>query len=154
MLGFGMGASFGDYDQDGHQDARRGLADDEAGNGDGDQHQVHGVAQGPTRHVPIARRRLGRDLVWTECGAALLDLCAPEPGVGVDLLLCGHLDRRQRPRRLGKQLGDALGPALGDTLGNALGDVLAAGDGASINDESRLELRATEEAEFLLFDLA
>ncbi len=34
------------------------------------------------------------------------------------------------------------------------GEALVAGDGAAINDESRVELRATEEAEFLLFDLA
>ncbi len=34
------------------------------------------------------------------------------------------------------------------------GEPLAAGDGAAIDDESHLELRPTEETEFLLFDLA
>ena len=34
------------------------------------------------------------------------------------------------------------------------GTELRAGDGAAISDEQRLEIRATEAAEFLLFDLA
>jgi len=60
----------------------------------------------------------------------------------------------------GKTVSHALAPGRGAWVQVVRGSValagtrLAAGDGAALSDESRLELTATTDAEFLLFDLA
>ena len=59
----------------------------EAHDGDGDQHEVHRVAQLLQRHRPDRRRLLGRDLVRAPPGASVRRLGAGQA--------CGHV-RRQR----------------------------------------------------------
>jgi len=88
-------------------------------------------------------------------------LCLVASGDGADGSICWGQDVRLSASLMSAGKGAALDLAAGrhawvQVVRGALdinGETLESGDGAAVSDESRLEIQATQDSEFLVFDL-